>query len=386
MKRLFGLGVVFLLGMLIGVTVIRISYSRPIPDREAKRNVLAVLERSPRSLGSGDSRIVDAVKRIEPAVVNIDTVTRSEPEDTENHPLGILREVRGKGSGVILSADGYIVTNKHVIEDANRIRVTLPDGNWHYARLIGSDPQTDLAVIRIDATHLPVADIGDSDTLQVGEWSIAVGNPLGLGSTITVGVISALNRRNLQIEEGRQLDGAIQTDAAINRGNSGGALANINGQLIGINTAILSASPEGGSIGLGFAVPTNTMRRVVKEIILYGKVKNKPTSPPWLGVGMKLVDPTVTQVFSLEPGEGIAIREVIAKSPAAAAGLKPEDIILTIDGKPIGDHRDVREAVSQRKAGETVVVQILRPSVRSKFRVNVKVQALPEGLRLPPAP
>ena len=126
-------------------------------------------------------------------------------------------------------------------------------------RLIGHDPQTDLAVIRIDAANLPYAEIGDSDKLQVGEWAVAVGNPLGLGSTITVGVISALNRRNLQIEEGRQLDGAIQTDAAINRGNSGGALANINGQLIGINTAILSSTPSGGSIGLGFAIPTNTV-------------------------------------------------------------------------------------------------------------------------------
>jgi serine protease Do len=182
MKRFFGLGVVFLMGMLIGVALIRTSYSRPIPDREAKQRVLAVLDSPPHSSGMADSRIVEAVKKIEPVVVNIDTISRTVPESSETDPLGLGREVRGKGSGVILSADGYIVTNRHVIEEANRIRVTLPTGQWHYARLIGHDPQTDLAVIRIEAANLPYAEIGDSEQLQVGEWAVAVGNPLGLGS------------------------------------------------------------------------------------------------------------------------------------------------------------------------------------------------------------
>ncbi len=386
MKRFLGLGIVFLMGMLIGIALIRTTLLRPIPDREAKQRVLAVLDSPPNSSGIADNRIVEAVKKIEPVVVNIDTISRTLPETSETDPLGLEREVRGKGSGVILSADGYIVTNRHVIEEANRIRVTLPSGQWHYAKLIGHDPQTDLAVIRIDAANLPYAEIGDSEQLQVGEWTIAVGNPLGLGSTITVGVISALNRRNLQIEEGRQLDGAIQTDAAINRGNSGGALANVNGQLIGINTAILSSGPSGGSIGLGFAIPSNMMRRVVKEIILYGKVKTKPSRPPWLGVAFQPVSDKTAQQFDLEQGQGVAIREVLPKSPASLAGMRAEDIILAIDNKPIGDVRDVREAVIQRKAGEDAIVQILRPSVRRKLTVKVRVQSLPEGLDLPLSP
>ena len=386
MKRFLGLGVIFLMGMLIGIALIRSSHSRPIPDPEAKQKVLAVLDLPPNSVSAGDTRIVGAVKKIEPAVVNIDTISRTAADESDNDPLGLGREVRGKGSGVILSSDGYIVTNRHVIEEANRIRVTLPNGQWHYARLIGHDPQTDLAVIRIDAANLPSAELGDSDKLQVGEWSIAVGNPLGLGSTITVGVISALNRRNLQIEEGRQLDGAIQTDAAINRGNSGGALANINGQLIGINTAILSSGPTGGSIGLGFAIPTNTMRRVVKEIILYGRVKAKPSRPPWLGVAFQPVPTKTAQMFNLEQGQGVAIQNVLSQSPASLAGVKAEDIILAIDNKPIGDVRDVREAVIQRKAGEDAMIELLRPSLRRKLTVKVRVQSLPEGVRLPLAP
>jgi S1-C subfamily serine protease len=312
-------------------------------------------------------------------VVNIDTVGRSKLDDGGGSFFE-SPEVRGKGSGVIITPDGYIVTNNHVIEGAKRIRVTLPTGGWYYAHLIGTDPITDLAVVRIDASGLPAAELGDSDKLQVGEWSIAVGNPLGLGSTTTVGVISALNRRNLQVEEGRSIDGAIQTDAAINRGNSGGALANINGQLIGINTAILSSTPNGGSIGLGFALPANTVRRVAKEIIMDGKAHTPVRKRPWLGIRYGSVLAGSLTALNLPKDTGIRITRIFPDSPADAAGLLPEDIILSIDGKPIGDERDVQEAVQNTAVGEKCTVHIARPSAHNQLDIPVIIRARPESV------
>jgi serine protease Do len=329
---------------------------------------------------------VEAVRQIEPAVVNIDTVSRLRPEDVEESPWRIGREVRGKGSGVVLTSDGYIVTNKHVIEDASRIRVTLPNGQWYYARKVGYDPQTDLAVVRISACDLLAAELGDSDQLQVGEWTIAVGNPLGLGSTITVGVISALNRRNLQIDEGRSLDGAIQTDAAINRGNSGGALANVQGQIIGINTAILSSGPNGGSIGLGFAIPANTVRRVVREIIQTGKASPHSSPQPWLGIEFGPVPDRLAQKFAIQDGRGVYVRRTLEESPARQAGLQDRDIILLIDGKEIGDLRDVREAVNMRRVGEDAIVRILRPATGRELDLTLRIQEKPENISLTPLP
>lgn len=327
----------------------------------------------------GDNRIVAAVKRIEPAVVNIDTVGRDKGDD-DGAGFSMNHEVRGKGSGVILTPDGYIITNNHVIDGANRIRVTRPDGTWYYARLVGRDLQTDLAVVKIDASGLPVAELGDSDALQVGEWSIAVGNPLGLGSTITVGVISALNRRNLQIEEGRYLDGAIQTDAAINRGNSGGALANINGQLVGINTAILSSGPNGGSIGLGFALPINSVRRVAHDLIATGKTNTPVSRKPWLGVQFRAVTPESAQALNLPPDRGVEVRRALPEGPANLAGVKNTDVILTIDGKVIGDERDVMEAIQQHRVGEKARLHILRPEEKRDLDISVTLQERPENL------
>jgi len=236
-------------------------------------------------------------------------------------------------------------------------------------------------VLHIDASNLPVADLGDSDRLQVGEWSIAVGNPLGLGSTTTVGVISALNRKNLQVEEGRDIEGAIQTDAAINRGNSGGALANINGQLVGINTAILSSGPGGGSIGLGFALPINTVRHVVRDIIADGKSHTPPPRKPWLGVQYSPISAAEAQSLRLPADRGVRVQMVIPGSPASLAGLLRQDIILSIDNKPIGDERDVVEAIVETHVGAQCRIHVLRPSLQRELDLIVTISDRPEEYR-----
>ena len=382
-RRILGFSTVFFLGIVLGGLAIRASFVRPVSATEAQHRALLVLNQTPVAMGIGDNHIVEAVKRIEPAVVNIDTVGRARTERADEDGVSSVvtdQEVRGKGSGVVITADGYIITNNHVIDGANRIRVTLPDGRWYYANLVGRDPQNDLAVVRINVSNLPTATLGDSDSLQVGEWSIAVGNPLGLGSTVTVGVISALNRRNLQVDEGRNLDGAIQTDASINRGNSGGALANINGQLIGINTAILSSGPNGGSIGLGFAIPSNTVRRVAHDLIANGHTLPTVTHQPWLGIAFAAVPEEIGQSLGLPAYRGVLVRHVLPESPASVAGLEDGDILLSVNGRTIGMEEDVRAAVTQRKIGQKVEVHFLRPNEHREHTLDITLQARPDTL------
>ena len=268
-------------GLLFGRTLPAASVS----PSEAQRRALALLDQPAHAEGGTDSKIVLAARRIGPAVVNIDTVGRVRQQDENGNAMYVNQEVKGKGSGVVLSPDGYIVTNDHVIAGAARVRVTFAGGQWDYARVIGRNQERDIAILRVDEKRLPCADMGDSDRLQVGESVIAVGNPMGLGNSVTRGIVSALDRRSLQLDEAHNLDGAIQTDASINRGNSGGALANINGQLIGINTAILSAGPNGGSIGLGFALPINTVRRIARDLIALDAPAAKMARPAQRGSG-----------------------------------------------------------------------------------------------------
>lgn len=379
---------IFSLGVLIGMLLLWHTLGGTIGQAEAQRRALQILDQPPTVMGIGDNRIVSAVKHIEPAVVNIDTVSAGGVRDENGMPWYVdpNQEIRGKGSGVILTPDGYIITCNHVIEGASRIRVTLPDGRWYYAHLIGGDDQSDIAVIRIDVANLPAAALGDSDHLQVGEWAIALGNPLGLGSTITVGVISALNRRNLQIDDTHRLDGAIQTDAAINRGNSGGALANINGQIIGINTAILSPGPSGGSIGLGFAIPINTVRRVARDLISHGSMPTKTVRQPWLGIAYDPIQQDQAQELHLPADSGVVIDHALPEGPAALAGVADGDILLAIDATTIHSVIDVREIIQQHKVGDQILLRILRPGELHERHISVTLRERPDNVVLPPHP
>ena len=297
------------------------------------------------------------------------------------------QEIRGKGSGVVLTPDGYIVTNDHVIEGASRVRVTFASGNWQYARIIGRDQDRDLAVLRVDAHNLACADMADSDKLQVGEGVVAIGNPMGLGSSVSAGIVSALNRRNLQIDDAHNLEGAIQTDAAINRGNSGGALANVNGQLIGINTAILSSGTSGGSIGLGFALPINSVRKTVRYLIANGKPL-RPPGKPWIGLEVDDVPSYLRVSLGLKAGQGVHIARVLPETPASLAGLQNDDILLGIDGHDMLHQRDVSEAIARHKPGDKVTLRIARPgdvNITETYKnhersIKVVVQEHPTGV------
>ena len=255
-----------------------------------------------------------------------------------------------QGSGVIVSAEGLVITNNHVIADADKITVQLNDGRELEGKVIGKDPNSDIAVLKIEAKNLPYLELGDSSTLEVGEWVIAIGNPLGLHATLTVGVVSAKGRSNLSIAN---YEDFIQTDAAINRGNSGGALMDLQGQVIGINTAI--ASNTGGYMGIGFAIPSNVVKEVMSQIIEKGTVTRG-----YMGVTLQAIDSDLAQAFNLPSVEGALINDVSKDSPAQNAGLKQGDIILEYNGKHVDNIGSFRNSISLMRPGTQVNLKIQR--------------------------
>jgi serine protease Do len=252
---------------------------------------------------------------------------------------------RGLGSGVIVSPEGYILTNNHVVDGATDIRVTTADQQEYKARVIGTDPRTDIAVLKIDAKGLPYITIGDSSQVQVGDYALAIGDPFGVGETVTMGIVSAMGRTNLGIED---YEDFIQTDAPINPGNSGGALVNDRGELIGINTAILSHG-SGGNQGVGFAVPVNLARSVMEQVLKNGKVTRA-----YLGVSIQNVTPVLAKTFGESESRGALVGDVVPGSPAQKSGLQRGDIILELNGKPVADSNQLRMAISMM-APETMV-------------------------------
>jgi serine protease Do len=257
----------------------------------------------------------------------------------------------GLGSGVIISQDGYILTNNHVVEGADELKVTLGDQRIFPAKVIGTDKRTDLAVVKIDAANLPAIALADSDQVKIGQFALAIGNPFGVGRTVTMGIVSATGRGGLGIED---YEDFIQTDAAINPGNSGGALVNVNGELIGINTAILTEG-SGGNQGVGFAIPVNMAKNVEEQIIKNGKVIRG-----WLGVSVQPVTPEIAQSLKVAKAEGALIADVTKGSPAEKAGLKTGDIILALNGTPVPDSRGLSLRVAQLAPGSTATLKILR--------------------------
>ena len=287
-----------------------------------------------------------AAKKVGPAVVGI--TNKAYVRDFFNR---VQLAERGTGSGVIYDKAGYIATNNHVVEGASEIIVSLPDGRTFKGKVLGADAVTDLAVVKIDADNLPVAEFGDSDSLQVGEPAIAIGNPLGMEfrGSVTAGVISALNR---SIEIGERKFNLIQTDAAINPGNSGGALVNADGEVVGINSAKIAVS---GVEGIGFAIPVNTAKPILEELSHKGRVAR-----PYLGASLMDKDIAQRYGFEIDLHGGIYLVKVVAGSPAAKAGIRPGDIILSFNGSKVSSAVDLRKKLSECKVGDRVDVQIWR--------------------------
>jgi serine protease DegQ len=262
---------------------------------------------------------------------------------------------------VIVSPQGYILTNYHVVEAADEIQVVLPDGRKAAARLVGTDPETDLAVVRIALDKLPVVTLGQVEQAKVGDVVLAIGNPFGVGQTVTMGIISALGRNNLHINH---FENFIQTDAAINFGNSGGALIDTQGKLLGINSAIYSQT--GGSVGIGFAIPVSTARSVLDAIIKEGHVVRG-----WIGVESQEITPELAHSFGLARDSGAIIAGVVRNGPADKAGMRPGDILLSVDGKSVKDTNEMLNLIAQLSPGGQSTMRILRKSRESELQLTV---------------
>ncbi|MBB5605719.1 MULTISPECIES: Do family serine endopeptidase [unclassified Janthinobacterium] len=343
-----------------------------------------VVETASSSLAPGSYR--DAAARAMPAVVNI--LTTQAPKRSA-HPLSrdpFFKRFFGDrtpgndddggdddlqnslGSGVIVSHEGYILTNNHVVEGADEIEVVLADGRKAPAKVVGLDPETDLAIIRINLDKLPVIVLGQSEQARVGDVVLAIGNPFGVGQTVTMGIISALGRNNLHINS---FENFIQTDAAINFGNSGGALVDTRGNLIGINTAIYSQS--GGSVGIGFAIPVSTAKTVMEAIIKNGHVVRG-----WIGVEMQDITKELADSFGLQRSNGAIIAGVVRNGPADKAGIKPGDILLKVEGKSVGDTTEMLNLIAQLPPGEKAKMTVLRKSREAVLDVVVGKRPIPK--------
>ena len=365
------------IGISVGLNFNSIAYSE---ETKISRDAIELLSKTDRAM----AEVAAAVK---PAVVNISSThtvkTQGIANPFNNDPLfkrffgdqfggfGQPREFKqaGLGSGVIVNKDGYILTNNHVIKDADEIKIRLSDKREFKGTVIGTDPKTDLAVVKIEAHNLPVLKLGDSEHLKVGETVLAVGIPFGLNQTVTSGIVSAVGRADVGIAD---FEDFIQTDAAINPGNSGGALVNIHGELIGINTAIFSTS--GGYQGIGFAIPSNIAKVVMTSLIKSGKVVRG-----WLGVSIQPVTPELAKQFNIKEGKGVLVGDVTEDSPAEKAGMKRGDVISEYNGNSITDPAMLRNLVAGTAPNTAVSIMLLRGG--KPHTVRVTVGELPASLQ-----
>lgn len=342
--------------------------------------VVTLYENMPGSSGNiSTASFSAAAQKVMPAVVNV--FTTSEVKNPTNPFMDDPRfrfffgdqlednapqQASSLGSGVLVSHDGYILTNHHVVEAADQIEVALADGRKVKAHIVGSDPETDLAVIKIDlGNNLPAITFGQPDQAQVGDIVLAVGNPFAVGQTVTMGIVSAVKRNHLGLNA---FENFIQTDAAINPGNSGGALVDVNGNLIGINSAIYS--PNGGSLGIGFAVPVSIAKKIMEQIILTGSVTRG-----WIGVAVQEITPELAESFKLGKIQGVLISEVVRGGPADHAKVKAGDILLSVDGKPLIDSTSMLETVAALQPGKLVTLKLLRN--QREIAVQVKIGRRP---------
>ncbi len=318
----------------------------------------------------------DVVEKTSPAVVRIESDIRVKQQQSQSPlddffnfpqmPQGQQPQVqRGLGSGVIVSADGFVLTNNHVVEGAEKIVVMTSDNKTFDAKVIGLDAASDLAVLKIEAANLPFLGLGNSDNVRVGDVVLAIGNPLGIGQTVTAGIISAKGRRT-GLSDGNSFEDFLQTDAPINRGNSGGALVNLTGELIGINSQILSSGQQGGSIGIGFSIPSNMAKNVMEQLIATGKVRRGQ-----LGVGIQAVTDDIREAFGLKDTKGVLINEVKRGSAAEKAGLKRDDVIIAINGDLIDDTNVLRNKVASTQPGTEVKMKIMRDGKEDEIPVTL---------------
>jgi Do/DeqQ family serine protease len=337
---------------------------------------------------------VDVAQHVRPAVVHLGTIQRPKTRRGPNLPQGnddpFFRDFfnqffgsegpdsgsefrrPGLGSGVIIDKRGLVLTNFHVVKGADEILIRLSDKREYRGQILGTDPKTDLAVVKFQPDHeVTVASLGNSDALRVGEWAIAIGNPFGLDQTVTVGVISATGRSDVGIAT---YENFIQTDASINPGNSGGPLVNLKGQVVGVNTAIVAAGQ-----GIGFAIPINMVKRVVDQLVDKGKVVRG-----WLGVALQPLSPDLAQSLGLAGTNGAVVGSTITGSPAAQAGLEQGDVIVAFDKTPVDDYRHVQRLVAETRVGKSVTLQIVRK--KQKMDVSVTIAEGPEDSARRPGP
>lgn len=363
--------------ILAAVTAFAVNQSDELKD--AKKPAV-VLDAKPLSHEGKLSSFAPVIKRVSPSVVKVFVTSAAEQPDIsqlQGNPFfdqffgrgqrGARRlqmpKQHGVGSGVITTTDGYILTNNHVVDHASDVKVALQDGREFSAKVIGTDPKSDLAVVKIEAAGLPAIQMTDSDQVEVGDTVLAIGNPFGIGQTVTTGIVSATGRGAI----GLDYEDFIQTDAAINPGNSGGALVDADGRLVGINTAILSRT--GGNQGIGFAIPANMARDVMNSLVADGKVVRG-----YLGVLIQDINPSIAKKFNLDGQSGALVGEVSAKSPAASAGLESGDVITEIGGKAVRDSRNLKLQVARVKPGEKIDLKVLRDGKEKSISVTIGEQ------------
>ena len=347
--------------------------ARGTPSIHLESKPVSVQEAAGSDAAPSQGSYREAVRRAMPAVVNIFTTKEARPQARQFNNDPFFRRFFGEGpntqddkqfslgSGVIVSSEGYILTNDHVIDGAEEMEVALADGRKIPAKLVGSDPDTDLAVIKVNLKNLPSITLGRLDNAKVGDVVLAIGNPFGVGQTVTMGIISALGRNHLGINT---FENFIQTDAAINPGNSGGALVDTNGHLLGINNVIYTRS--GGSLGIGFAIPVTTVKTVMDAIIRNGQVVRG-----WIGVEPQDITPELAENFGLQKSTGTIIAGVLRGGPADKAGVKPGDILLSVADKPVSDTVSMLNLVAQLTPGEKVRLTVLRKSSEAAIEITV---------------
>jgi serine protease Do len=384
MSRKSVLAAIFLIciGIVFGVVLVSSFKSGVEPgfagDPQVKLGAATPVKHIDADLKAFSKAFVDVSKAVSPTVVTITVTTKANGKQDGDlreffHFFGPDSKIpqpepqQGAGSGVIISPDGYILTNNHVVDgaDANRVVVYMNDRHEMKAKIIGTDPSTDLAVIKVDAKDLPTAAFGNSDELEIGEWVLAIGNPLQLQGTVTAGIVSALGRSIRIISDDYGIENFIQTDAAINPGNSGGPLVNLNGEVIGINTAI--ATTNGRYQGYGFAIPINLARTVAEDIIKNGRVRRG-----YIGVTIGAVDDREAKALGLEKAEGVIVQTLVDDGAAGAAGIREGDVILSVDSKEVNAPNELQTYIARKHPGDEVTLKIFRDGKRLEKKVTLR--------------